>query len=376
MTDPLVTDVTGATEVGTVCGTCGAATLPGDLFCEVCGASLGAPSSAPVAPTASATSAGSTSSAPTAPAGPTSGCARCGAPPTAVDADGYCTECGLLQPGPREHLEIDLGWAAGVTDRGLHHPRNEDAFHLELAGGPGGRGVVAVVCDGVSSSVRAEDASELAALAAAAVLASAVASTASLAEATVGGANAANKSVSALSWTPRGDLASPSCTLVSAACRSGEVAVGWVGDSRAYWVETGTGTVAQLTTDDSWAETQVEAGRMTEAEAEADPRSHAITRWIGADAPDVDAHVTTLAAAVPGRLLLCSDGLWNYASTIEAMAGLLAGNAAAATPLALAQSLTEFARQAGGHDNITVVVIDFPDETIANETIANEKGAT
>jgi serine/threonine protein phosphatase PrpC len=266
-----------------------------------------------------------------------------------------------------------------VTDRGRHHPRNEDAFYLELAGPAADHGVVAVVCDGVSSSVRAEEAAEAAAQAAATVLAAVVAGPGSLGDATVHAAAAATRAVSALPWTPTGKMASPSCTLVSAAYRGGQVAVGWVGDSRAYWIDRDAGSLSQLTVDDSWAEAQIEAGRMTEAEADADPRSHAITRWIGADAPAVDAHVATLVPAGPGRLLLCSDGLWNYAATAQAMADLLANHADAATPIQLARALTEFARGAGGHDNITVVVIDLPgpqpdhDGPSAGET--DEKGA-
>jgi serine/threonine protein phosphatase PrpC len=258
-------------------------------------------------------------------------------------------------------VEVDLGWAAGVTDRGRHHPRNEDAFHLELVGLPEERSVVAVVCDGVSSSVKADEASELAAQAAATLLAAVVAGPGSLADATVHAADAANRVVAALPWTATGRLASPSCTLVSAACRGDDVAIGWVGDSRAYWVDRGAGKLSQLTVDDSWAEAQISAGRLTEAEADADPRSHAITRWIGADAPTIDAQVATMSPTAGGRLLLCSDGLWNYAPTVQAMADLLANHADATTPIQLAEALTEFARDAGGHDNITVVVIDFPE---------------
>lgn len=353
-----------------ICPVCGAKSEPTDLFCEVCGTPLGdLPAGVTRPPVANRAPPDSTPTAPSGPFGRTNPCVNCGAAPEAIDGDGYCTVCGHRQPGPREHLEVDLGWAAGVTDRGLQHPRNEDAFHLELVGLPAERGVVAVVCDGVSSSVRAEDASEVAAQAAATVLAAVVGGPGSLADATVLAAAAANKAVAALSWTKTGQLASPSCTLVSAACRDGEVAIGCVGDSRAYWIDDAAGTVRQLTIDDSWAEAQIEAGRMTEAEADADPRSHAITKWIGADAPETDAHVSTFAPSEAGRLLLCSDGLWNYAPTVQAMADLLADQEAPASPLHLAQALTEFARTAGGHDNITVVVIDLH----APETV--EKGS-
>jgi serine/threonine protein phosphatase PrpC len=365
------------------CPHCGAEIETTDVFCEACGTEVAtgpgasasvqeaaAPVSATVATSPMAAAGHSVPTAPAGPAGHTTLCVACGAPPDDIDADGYCSVCGRLQPGPREHVELDLGWAAGVTDRGRHHPRNEDAFQLELAGLADELGVVAVVCDGVSSSVRAEDAAESAAGAAAQVLASVVAGVGSLSDATVLAAAAANRAVIALPWTPTGHLASPSCTFVSAAHRAGELAVGWVGDSRAYWIAAPPEGLRQLTVDDSWAEAQVETGLMTEVEAEADPRSHAITRWIGADAPDVDARVVAWAPPEPGRLLLCSDGLWNYAPTLQAMGDLLGRQSPTATPIELARSLTEFARTAGGHDNITVVVIDLPAPG------ADEKGST
>ncbi len=63
-----------------------------------------------------------------------------------------------------------------------------------------------------------------------------------------------------------------------------EVTVGSLGDSRAYWI--GADGARRLTVDDSWAREQVDAGVLDERDAEADPRAHAITRWLGADAPD------------------------------------------------------------------------------------------
>jgi serine/threonine protein phosphatase PrpC len=97
---------------------------------------------------------------------------------------------------------------------------------------------------------------------------------------------------------------------------------------------------------------------MSAAEAMRDPRSHSITHWIGADAPDRPARVVTLTPERPGRLLLCSDGLWNYVASDPALhhlIGLLPPETSAA---ALARALTDVALHRGGRDNITVVVID------------------
>ena len=80
----------------------------------------------------------------------------------------------INNPPSRDHDEIDLGPAAGVSDRGLRHPRNEDAMALTAEQSPNGPMVVAVVCDGVSSSARPDEASLAAVQAALPVLAAAV----------------------------------------------------------------------------------------------------------------------------------------------------------------------------------------------------------
>src|ERR1700733_4027166 len=77
-------------------------------------------------------------------------------------------------PATPDHAEVDLGTAAGVTDRGLRHQRNEDALALESEQTPDGLVVVAVVCDGVSSSPRPDEASDAVAQAALPVLLQAV----------------------------------------------------------------------------------------------------------------------------------------------------------------------------------------------------------
>src|SRR5258707_13508042 len=72
----------------------------------------------------------------------------------------------ITNPSSRDHAEVDLGPAAGVSDRGLRHHRNEDAMALAAEQAPDGPAVVAVVCDGVSSSARPDEASQAAAQAA------------------------------------------------------------------------------------------------------------------------------------------------------------------------------------------------------------------
>ena len=95
-------------------------------------------------------------------------CAACGG---AVAEDGYCGTCGARAAGPRDHVvEQPASWVAAVCDRGIRHPRNEDAVAVAADPEPGTRAVL-VVCDGVSSSIDSDVASLAGARAARNVLA-------------------------------------------------------------------------------------------------------------------------------------------------------------------------------------------------------------
>lgn len=136
--------------------------------------------------------------------------------------------------------------------------------------------------------------------------------------------------------------------------------VGWVGDSRAYWVPLDRSAApARLTEDDSWAAQMVAAGLMNEAEAYADERAHAITGWLGADAYELEPHTASFKPDRPGVVVVCTDGLWNYAEAAEELAEILPPDASA-RPLHAARVLVGHALDGGGHDNVTVAVVPFP----------------
>ncbi|MCU1431994.1 MAG: protein serine/threonine phosphatase, partial [Actinotalea sp.] len=167
--------------------------------------------------------------------------------------------------------------------------------------------------------------------------------------------DAASAAVRAATRPDHGD-SPPSCTFVAAVVEDGQVVVGVVGDSRAYWLPDAGEPVA-LTVDDSWAAEQMELGQSRE-EAENGPQGHAITRWLGVDAPDHTPRLTSRAVDGPGWLVLCSDGLWNYCSEATALAEVTRQAEAAAhgEPLAMAEWLVAWANAEGGRDNITVVL--------------------
>lgn len=277
-----------------------------------------------------------------------------------VDTDGYCEHCGHAQPRERDHLEEELGSVAAVSDRGLRHHRNEDSFAVAATALPdGSAATVAIVCDGVSSASRPDEASAAAAGAANEALLDALPRGTHPQEAMHEAILAAAAAVNALAPEVPGAQNAPACTLVGAVVSSGLLTIGWVGDSRAYWVPDDRAALPRrLTEDDSWAAQMVAAGLMGEAEAYADVRAHAITGWLGADAYDLEPHTATFKPDHDGVVVVCTDGLWNYAESARDMAQVLPYDAAV-RPLHSAQVLVGHALDGGGHDNVTVAVVPF-----------------
>jgi len=256
----------------------------------------------------------------------------------------------MAEPERTDRIETDLESVAGVTDRGHVHERNEDA--MALGRWPNGT-VAAVVCDGVSTSIAPQEASRTGADTALDVL---LTSTAPDAERVRAAVSAAGSAVAALGR--EGDPRAPSCTLVCALVGADEITVGWVGDSRAYWLAPADAAepTRVITADHSWAAQMVAAGVLDEAAAMRDPRAHAITRWLGAGGTS-EAEIITLRPEGPGALLLCSDGLWNYLPDAAGLAAVALPELDAGGAIAAADALTTLALDAGGRDNITVVVV-------------------
>jgi len=319
------------TELGLSCPSCGAPQHTGDRFCEQCGARL---DEDPLEP---------------------ANCRACGAPADAIGEDGYCSVCGVRERPGDTRIELDLVIAAAVSDQGRVHRRNEDSFHLEVSE----EGDVAVVvCDGISSASAGNVAARDAAHAAGRILAQAVADPTRDAESAILDAiKAANEAVVLVEWTTRTKRVDPSCTLVSALCRGPEILIGWVGDSRAYWFDALESR--KLTVDDSFAEEGIAKGLLTREQAAKSPFMHSITHWVGPDSPERPPRLIWLRPERPGRLLLCTDGLWNYAPGAEQLGRLVDALPAGAAPAAVARALADTANDRGGHDNITVAVVNI-----------------
>jgi serine/threonine protein phosphatase PrpC len=208
----------------------------------------------------------------------------------------------------------------------------------------------------VSTTVRPDEASQLAADAAAAVLAAA---DPAVPPPHLAAYDAARAAVATVDATPEPGLGPPSCTYLAGVITDRRISLAHLGDCRAYWRPSAE-PVRQLTVDDSWATQQVAAGLMEATAAYADPRAHSITAWLGRDADPAwtPALVELDVPPAGGRLLLVSDGLWNYTPSPDDVAALL--DAGDPGPLATARRLVDHANASGGADNITVVVVDLP----------------
>jgi PPM family protein phosphatase len=125
-----------------------------------------------------------------------------------------------------------------------------------------------------------------------------------------------------------------------------------VGDSRVY--RYAGGRLAQLTVDHSAVQALVDAGLLDPRAALRHPRRNVVTRSLGTQPPPVP-DIALRDPAVGERFLICSDGLTNELSDAE-IGSLLAE---IEDPQQAADQLVEQAVQAGGRDNVTVIVVQL-----------------
>lgn len=343
-------------------------------------------------------------------------CASCEG--TEFDDEGYCLGCGDLQPRRRDRMEVDLTLVAGISDRGRRHPRNEDSMALRPTAGPDDRNVVvAVVCDGVSTSERPDEASAAAVSAAAKWLLAAITSgtteperapesggasgperapahtepvqTAVMATVSLdappepevpdtedgAGAGAGDGSEDgsgvrpAPAPGPRRPLSADELAQLSRqAVREADRAVSDLeretdhGNPPACtYVSAVVGaevTVAWLGDSRAyWLDERGAARALTRDDAE--EGSHAIEAWLGADSGAPEPHLARFTPDGPGVVLVCSDGLWNYVEKAGELAAIALPEAQT-NPFGAAARLVRRALDDGGHDNITAVLVPYP----------------
>ncbi|HEV2310691.1 MAG TPA: Stp1/IreP family PP2C-type Ser/Thr phosphatase [Acidimicrobiia bacterium] len=251
-------------------------------------------------------------------------------------------------------LHVVVGAA---TDTGRVRDHNEDAFLVDDQLG------LFAVADGMGGHQAGEVASAIALEA----LRAAVTSGEGIRDAVT----SANDAVYEKSTTDD-RLRGMGTTLTAGTLAAGDtLLLGHVGDSRAYVLRDH--RLERLTTDHSLVEELIQAGELTEAQAEHDPRRSMITRALGIE-PTVEVDLYPIQVHDGDRLLLCSDGLTGMVGEDEIENVLTEERDANQA----AHRLVDEANAAGGIDNITVLIVDLVDaerETAAVPIVTDEQRA-
>lgn len=244
---------------------------------------------------------------------------------------------------------MSLGRSAGVTDTGRRRRSNEDSFVHDPP--------IFAIADGMGGAQAGEVASRLAA----AVLEEANGLELTGEERVAELVQEANRRVFQRSnedAAVSGMGTTMTVALVDDA--SGTVAIGHVGDSRAYLVRDG--ELEQLTEDHTLVNELLKSGKLSPEEAVVHPQRSVITRALGTE-PDVDVDTFTIETRPGDVFLLCSDGLSSMISDGEIL-GLVRGGEGDLE--AALRRLIRAANTSGGDDNITVVAFEIADSSAAD----------
>ncbi|GAA3178112.1 protein phosphatase 2C domain-containing protein [Blastococcus jejuensis] len=142
-------------------------------------------------------------------------------------------------------------------------------------------------------------------------------------------------------------------TLTAILFAGGRLALCHVGDSRAYLLRDG--QLSQITHDDTFVQTLIDDGRITQEEANSHPQRSLLLRALNGQ--DVDPDLSMREARAGDRYLLCSDGLSGVVSEETLAEALLDPD-----PQSTADRLIELALRSGGPDNVTVIVADVVED--------------
>ena len=250
------------------------------------------------------------------------------------------------------------------SDIGRRRPQNEDCFVADPSLG------LYVVCDGMGGGNAGEVASRMAIETIVTYVRSAavertpaggvVPDDPNLTSATnqlAHAIRAANATVFRAAWE-HPQYAGMGTTVAAARLSGHTLSIAHVGDSRVYLMRDG--AIQALTADHSWVAEQVAQGYMTEEEAERSPRRNIVTRALGVEST-VEADVAELPVSKNDLLLLCSDGLTRGVSCGEIQRTLANGGDLREKT----DQLIALANDAGGDDNITVMLVNIEGETTA-----------
>ena len=240
---------------------------------------------------------------------------------------------------------------ANCTDTGRTRRVNEDS--MVTFDSPNGR--VVAVCDGMGGQNAGDVASQLAVAVIQDILSDNTFATPE--EAITSSVIAANQAILRKA-SMNEDMQGMGATCVMLIVKDGKVYYGSIGDSRIYYITNG--MIRQITKDQSYVQTLVDAGQITLAEAEHHQDKNQITNALGVEGmtPPVIGQMPIIPEP-NSTFLLCSDGLSGMINNNTIL------NTVSRYDLSLnerARMLVEQANEAGGLDNITVQLVEFPAE--------------
>ena len=285
---------------------------------------------------------------------------KCGNVIAVPEESGFCIVCGSPWK-PRDHVEYQINSnLAAITDCGIEHELNEDDLRIACENYKGTIYKVLIVCDGLSSAQHAKESSAIAAKAASDYLTTTIKNGWTEPRLAMSQAiAAAHQAVCTLPFKKKSPKDPPGTTIVAAVLSPTTATIGWVGDSRAYLVQQN--KVKLLTHDHSWINRVIDAGLLTEEEATKSVNAHVIMHCIGPIETSISGNLPVSGVVSEditneSVLILCSDGLWNYAESIESFETTLAAAPKTGDAMTLVKHLVFFALAKGGHDNISVAV--------------------
>src|SRR3954453_3999622 len=254
-------------------------------------------------------------------------------------------------------MSLRIAEEAVRTDTGRQRNANEDSLFVEAP--------LFVVADGMGGAQAGEVASRAAAESFAQNLPPAPPER--LLEETIEGANRTIHELARKDPSLAGMGTTTTAALVD--LDSEEVAIGHVGDSRAYRLRGG--KFEQLTRDHSLVEEMRRKGQLTDAQAEDHPQRSINTRALGPE-PEVDVDLQTVPVQAGDVFLICSDGLTTMLDDAK-IAHILGRSTSLQSAV---RALVDEANRAGGRDNITVVAFRLEDEDGAEAAASTREGAT
>jgi protein phosphatase len=255
---------------------------------------------------------------------------------------------------------MSVGSYAGATDTGRKRRRNEDAYVVAPP--------LFCVADGMGGAQAGEVASRLAA--------------AAVEEADPGDRSGPERVTALIQEANRRvyerasidpEASGMGTTMTVALVEDGRVAIGHVGDSRAYLFRAG--ELEQLTEDHSLVNELVKSGKLSREEADQHPQRSVITRALGTD-PNVDVDAFTVESQPGDLYLLCSDGLSSMLDNDQILDAI---DRSRSDLEAVTTSLVAAANRGGGEDNITVVAFEIApdvDETIVMPALREDDTMT